>query len=680
MSPAPEFDVLIFPVWFLTSALLGVAAWQLARCWFFTDDLISMLMHTLILSWAAIVGVTFVLGTAGILTGFNLMLGVALLAIAALIGARMNRPPSATSAPETDRTESGWLVLWTGVFSLWIGHSITSGLLRFPADWDTLHYHLPLIVHWLHAGSLYAPDCGLWSIPGNNEVIGLWLVAPFSGDFMIGLNNVPAAILFACAAVDVGKQLGLSSALAHATGFAVVSTFVVLNQLLDASNDVAVAAAFLACVSYGFRSARNPDGRVSPCAFLFAVALGLLAGVKYYALGYVALAGTAFFLLTWKRQGWKRAVTFATLAAIGLCVFSGYWFLRNYWVTGSPLYPKSFDPQEDVITRIYPDISNTSFLGNRRPELFRLAVIAIWHMAGPCHVAAVVGFPLFLAGILLSAWMAMKKNQTEAADFRWTFAVLAAGACGVLLIKPFAVEDSPGTLNQMHMYYCPVRYGTCFLSLAVLTMALVLQDFLPSKRLLAWALVGVFVLCGIYQSAAPNSRLPREAIETIVIGGNLFFLAFNGFLFAMIWRPFARILGLVVLMALAGAGAWGVDQLSTKWHRQFPAFYDGHLSKGTYTGLAKKQPTGSICVLENRSYPFFGSRRQFRVCQPNYVQSSTALMEYMKEHDVGLVATRLERADRFKHFNECLSRRPTAFRKFSGDKELVLFRVVEVIP
>src|SRR5262249_43937211 len=156
---------------------------------------------------------------------------------------------------------------------------------------DSLAYHIPLIDQWLHAGSLYAPDCTRWSSPGNNEVLGLWMVAPFSGDFLIHLNNLPPTLLLASTAVGLGTRLGLSRPLAHLGGMAVVCNLVVLKQLVDTENDVAVAACFFAAALYVVRSA---EGAGAGSAVLAAVSLGLLAGVKFYALGYAVLAGACW--------------------------------------------------------------------------------------------------------------------------------------------------------------------------------------------------------------------------------------------------------------------------------------------------------------------------------------------------------------------------------------------------
>ncbi len=156
-------------------------------------------------------------------------------------------------------------------------------LLNFPSDWDTLMYHLPLVDQWLRAGSLYAPDDPVWYNAANVELVGLWCVGPFSGDFLTGLTNLPALVLFAGAAVELGGELGLGRRLSHVAGLAVVSNWVVFRQSPDAKNDMAVAALFLATLLFGMRYLRlSQRGALvyAACAF------GLLCGVKYYAVGY----------------------------------------------------------------------------------------------------------------------------------------------------------------------------------------------------------------------------------------------------------------------------------------------------------------------------------------------------------------------------------------------------------
>src|SRR5262249_58732843 len=109
-----------------------------------------------------------------------------------------------------------------------------------------------------------------------NEVLGLWLVGPFSGDFLIGLTNLPAVVLLVTAAMELAGQLGLGRPWDHLAGLTTAAAAPVLLQLASAGNDVAVAGPFLALPAYGVRYSRS--GSRGDLAWA-AISLGLLAGV-----------------------------------------------------------------------------------------------------------------------------------------------------------------------------------------------------------------------------------------------------------------------------------------------------------------------------------------------------------------------------------------------------------------
>ena len=108
-------------------------------------------------------------------------------------------------------------------------------------------------------------------------------------------------------------------------------------QLLGLGNDVPAVAFFLAGIWYGFRFVDEP-GR--PTLGLLAASLGLLGGVKYYALGYVGLAGFVICAMVLRRRGRRPAVRVAVALAAGFLLLSGYWYVRNLIMTGTPLFPR----------------------------------------------------------------------------------------------------------------------------------------------------------------------------------------------------------------------------------------------------------------------------------------------------------------------------------------------------
>src|SRR5437899_5922223 len=153
-------DVLVAPVWLAATLLLLWAAWVAAGRFLPQDPFASGLMHSLVLSWACAVGVATLLGSIGWLTPAALLGGVVAVAGAALWwwpttasapGGFKGQPKDqagqtavAASAGADTRTGFVWIALWGFVFACALSRIVLHGLLRFPDDWDTLNYHLPL--------------------------------------------------------------------------------------------------------------------------------------------------------------------------------------------------------------------------------------------------------------------------------------------------------------------------------------------------------------------------------------------------------------------------------------------------------------------------------------------------------------------------------------------------------
>ena len=266
-------------------------------------------------------------------------------------------------------------------------------------------------------GAYTPPTALLWNTPGNNELVTLWLVAPFSGDFLYGLTNLPAAVLLACATVEIGRQIGLSTTWRNLSALAVVTNYVVLRQLITVENDVAVAALFVASLNYTLRYA---DHRCFADLLLGVVCLGLLAGVKYYALGYAAVAAFTAAMHIARRQGWRAATHAAVWGLLGLLAFGGYWYIRNWIAGGSPLYPLGLTAATDELGPVYPgSLWATTFIGNGRSELPELAIEAVWGMTGPCQLAALLGLPVTLGWLVVSGFFGAAGRSAPGSLWLW---------------------------------------------------------------------------------------------------------------------------------------------------------------------------------------------------------------------------------------------------------------------
>jgi len=578
---------------------------------------------------------------------------------------------------------------------------IVKGLLTFPTDWDSLMYHIPLVDQWLATHSLYAPNDGMWYNAGNHELLGLWLAAPFSGDFLIALINLPAVFLLAAAAIELGTTFGLSRPLAHLVGFAVIATTPVLRQLMDSENDVAVVGLFLASLLYTIRFYLT-----CRCEYLVAtgVTIGILSGVKYYALGYVMIAVVVLVFLTWSMRDHRLRIIAPLVIGTGLLIFGCPWYIRNLWMAGSPIYPVGFSADNDLWSEMRPESWSSSFVSNVRPVVLNLVLKCVEQMAGPCHLVAIVAVPITLFWLSISAW----RLRSTTARLRCSLVFLIVATFLVLFVSPNTVEMVPGTMDMLRGQYLPARFGLCFMSVTIIGTALVLQDAsqLAAALLVNWrpptidglsdhqrlrpSVSSVLLICGyttlagllIYyftQLVWRERSWTGNQLDKLPTACNFFA---SGVLLRLCWNtwpPWRRAMryALVGLSVIVVGSA--VPWLASRWHDNFFSFYDIRYHSKAMSVVSQLDPSlNRICVCEFRYYPFFGSRRQFHVARPLWVPTYPRLATYLRNHQTTIVITKYydsSKQQRYENVPEWLTTNPQAFQILYSDDVWIVARV-----
>jgi len=675
-KPDPAHDTVAFAAWSLSSGASVTVLYRACRILFPEEARGFLVGHCIVCCWAVITICGFVLGSIRMLTPLPLLCSVPMVCV--LIygllrvciserGGNGSKYVHTQTAPRASTPST--TLLWQFIGTFWLSHVVVDGLLRFPSEWDDLMYHLPTVDGYLQAKSLIAPDSPRWSDPGNNEIIALWFVAPYSGDFLYCLTNLPATILLAWSGLEISRLTGVSPIIRHIGAIAIVTNYVVLRQLVTVSNDVAVAALFLATLVYAIRFAQL--GRLGDLVF-GAICLGLLAGVKYYALGYAAVSGATFILLILRRMGCSLTARAAVILALGLILFGGYWYLRNWIIGGSPFFPLFRPSIAEQIDGHYPSIWATTFVGNGRPEVLPLAMDAINSLCGSFHLMAAVTAPVTIIWLVIFGQVRGLRRRISAEHYAARLALAAAtlGACAVIAVTPYAVEDSPGTLNQLQWKYCPVRYGLCFLSLSVLACCVALYDV---SRLLQTAPAtsvdrsisstvaisrmgtgrALDMMSRLFGSAFPyllgallliqctQQLLVSDAdiIDCLLIATNAMLLRFNFLLVAGLRRTCRLTLECFLWLSLAFCLAAGIGHLSRRWHAGFVLYYDRILGDGAIGYVTQGFPPGTvICVLDQLPYPFYGSSRQIRVCQPMVMRRTHShWKEYLQSRQIQVI-------------------------------------------
>jgi hypothetical protein len=584
--------------------------------------------------------------------------------------------------------------------SLLVAHTILDGVLSFPKDWDTLAYHLPLVVHWIREGTLYVPNCADWYCPGNNEILGLWFVAPFSGDFFIALNNLPAIILMAAAAVELAAVLGVSRPLCHLSGMAIVATTPAWRQAVSAENDVAVAALFLATLFYVVRYAR--DHRLADL-ILASATVGLLTGTKYFAVGYAGVAGIGVIALLLACHRPRDAARAAVFGLVGTLLLGGYWYIRNTWTTGTPFYPMGFTESTDLWAAMRPDSHTSALLRSGRSEVWPLLGQAVTTNAGPAQLVAVLFLPVVSLWLAISAWKWRSKAPFASAVRVWLVLIISLSAL-VYLMTPNVVETKLGTLNMLRSEYHSVRFGLCFLSLAVIGLTVVIDDLARlssfaspfaareltrhdwalqnsnssnARRWFLWPLRGLCSAVVLFQltlHSVGDLKLSTLLVAWVVVLGGVIVLLFA--------RPASdrerAVAGLLILWCMT-ATAWSVEAIADRWHRDFVDHFEAVFACDVFSSYSQLDLQNErICVLDHRYYPFFGSNRQLHVCRPLWIPDYPHFLNYLRCEQITLLVVRNKDPNvqrRYAEVKKWTTDRPELFQKTWEDVKYTLVRV-----
>ncbi len=503
------------------------------------------------------------------------------------------------------------------------------GVVEFPYEWDTLMYHLPCIDQWLISGDLFSRKHWIWSCPGNNELFELWFVCFFSGDFFYCFAWIPIVALLMISILEIGRTILLSVFFRMLLLFFVISNFVVFFQIQTAKNDVAVAAFFLCAVNYILKYSRSRRKRDLLAAFM---AIGILAGIKYYAIGYAAvlIAVVAFENAPYWCSGSRNVLLWFLCLAVFIGGFWS-WYLRNIIVTGYPFFPLGAAIPEDSIANYYPGMIGSTFIGNLSVRVVGLYLAAVYNLGGPIQYIAVILFPVAMAINIASC---IRKKEWPVKKEIKAILLLLIGCLGVFVVTPFAVEAQPGSLDQMDFGFTPVRYSFCFLCMNVIACFRVLMSIVRSICLVdivdkaKWIKVmlmsvgsAIVILMVVWQ------------LRVLEIGvGPLYTKFVNNSVLILI--AYINVIGLlslalkirlVVLFGLVSGVCLqiaGVYYASDKWHREFASYYDLKFVSGSVGCLDEAIIRGEkICVLDEHVYPFFGSRRKGNVRQVSPMRS-----------------------------------------------------------
>jgi len=363
--------------WMFVALVIAIARRVTGRLFPVTDR-VSMVIRTGVISFALIVACGLILGSVRLLTPAWYVVSLGTLLGASLF-LRGGRARGTTADREIDREAAPFLLaaIIVPLAALIVAFGITHSPLTL---YDSLSYHLLFPARWLHDHRLsivptpFSDEAQAYQ-PANGELFFLWLMLPFHGDLIARLGQFPFLLLSGLTLYALARRIGARPEHAiYAPVFCFLSRPIV-EQAVGADVDLVCAAMFLTSLHLGI-TALDTDARRDWA--LWGISLGLYWGSKYLALVYTPI----FLLLALSRGPRVRAFW----ALPGVIAFALPWYLRNWVLAGSPIYPASMKVAGLTIAQ------GTYSRGAMLQSVFHTTDLRLL----PVVVSHAVGTPLFL--------------------------------------------------------------------------------------------------------------------------------------------------------------------------------------------------------------------------------------------------------------------------------------------
>jgi hypothetical protein len=555
-------------------------------------------------------------GTFGLLKPLYVLGLMSIFTLLGLIVYKLHQPT--TALPEFCRrpkptVEEHIQRLLAGGFFILFAVGLVARCVYQPPRWfnDDFAYHATNVVQWIRderftLGSFN--DHAYW--PLNHALLPLWLVLPFHADGMAVWKAAPWLILSTIALIgiaraqrmdwSVGLMASAMTAVSPLTEW-MLGTF----SAADFSGPAMLLAAiaFLAPVQASQERAMSIQTQGSSTSRINVIFAGLASG---FAVGtkipfMIAAFVLGFWILLEKSTDPTERIRRAVLFALGVAITGSYWYVRNWVLTGNPLFPGKVGPFDGPLR-----------LENAQPTLFQ------WMMRPPLSSAWYEFFGAYIGswsyGLALLALIALGfaighciKNRS-----RSILILLIATFLVLLLTHPFMPLSGPYPVDSAYPHFQPRYIIVVFLTGMALTT--ILLGVNGPMKWVWWACATI--AC----AAAWRSSGSGKMFAALIVAATLLFGLGYFFLYAAAIAGARRLTARCAIVAISACVAAALSSYNQKTVDRY--IFEGYIAQSapSFARVAngwrelETLPSGSrIAWFDNFNweyYPMYGRRWQ----------------------------------------------------------------------
>lgn len=621
-------DTLTTTLQFIGSFLLFLGAnlliwynsYRLLGAFFYTNRRSERLSILFLLSIAQIILLETIAGTFGLLT-FPVILGeIFLTAIVVTIVTRFSRTFATVSSIIDEIVlyfksilELAFYDRFTRILSyivLFVCVVLTALSLQIPSVFiDNIFYHFPIAALAKQSGSLidfirYLKYDNFF-YPLNGNLLAIWAFLPFRDEFFMRIYEIPFVLLIMLMFFGILRKLDVSAPRAFLFSFLpLVMPWTLIRGILNFGVDEVFIFSILAIFYYFMHFVEK---RTISRAILLGMAFGIFLGTKYLALSF--LPGVLFlFLFTvyeiLRRQDQEQqsvtVVHFMGILLVCGVLLGGFAYLRNWIITGSPIYPSP-------IPFITSEIESPIWENAKIPQFYHTFIFWIQNRRFPLYSVS-----LSLLALAAGFWLIRRSHRYSMQSS--TIKAVAWGA--ILMYAGFAVYPF---WIQHSRYIIGIMFTTIGLSLGILEISGRLKSNLVNwiwvYLCFSLLLLGFLLPNSSFYSYYHRSMLGWALFSGVVVTAFLFFLRNRiGRLFSVEAK---RIKYFKVAAAWSAAAAL---LILTPLYLHYPELKTKHIREyhpPIYTWIAENGASGSKNILclnfEALNFYLLGSRLQNRL-------------------------------------------------------------------